>query len=67
MAGTLSGMLTALVRSAKRTREEVDAMSDGREEREEQKRRLEQQKKEDREDWLEPGSPDEWEPERVDS
>ena len=42
-------------------------MSDGREEREEQKRRLEQQKKEDREDWLEPGSPDEWEPERVDS
>ena len=42
-------------------------MADGREEREEQKKRLEQDKKEKRQDWLERASPDEWEPERVDS
>ena len=42
-------------------------MSDGREEREETKRRREQEKRENREDWTEPASPDEWEPERVDS
>jgi hypothetical protein len=42
-------------------------MSDGREEREEYKSRREQEKQKDREDWLEPASPDEWEPERVDS
>jgi hypothetical protein len=47
-------------------------MADGREEREEQKKRIEQEKLErekqgKRQDWLERASPDEWEPERVDS
>jgi hypothetical protein len=42
-------------------------MSDGREEREEQKRRLEQEKQENRKDSAERQAPDEWEPERVDS
>jgi hypothetical protein len=42
-------------------------MSDGREEREELERRRQQEKRQDREDWLEPGDADEWEPERVDS
>jgi hypothetical protein len=42
-------------------------MSDGREEREEYKRRVEQEKQENREDWAEPQSPDQWEPERDDS
>lgn len=47
-------------------------MADGREEREEQKKRIEQEKwqrerKGNGQDWLERASPDEWEPERVDS
>jgi hypothetical protein len=42
-------------------------MSDGREEREEYKSRIEQEKRENRQDWAEPESPDVWEPERVDS
>lgn len=42
-------------------------MSDGREEREEQKARIEQQKKENRENDIERDYPDQWEPERVDS
>ena len=47
-------------------------MADGREEREERKKRLEQEKLErekqgKRQDWLERAAPDEWEPERVDS
>ena len=42
-------------------------MSDGREEREERKKRLEQEKPEDREDLVNREEPDEWQPERVDS
>ena len=42
-------------------------MSDGREEREETKKRREQEQQQDREDWLNRGDPDEWQPERVDS
>jgi hypothetical protein len=42
-------------------------MSDGREEREELKKRREQEKQENRKDWAEPHPPDEWEPERPDS
>jgi hypothetical protein len=42
-------------------------MSDGREEREEQKKRIEQEKRENRKDWMERDRPDEWEPERADS
>jgi hypothetical protein len=42
-------------------------MADGREEREAQKKRAEQEKKDKPQDWLERASPDEWEPERVDS
>jgi hypothetical protein len=46
-------------------------MSDGREEREEQKKRLEEEKKQDLENWREQQRAetwvDEWEPERVDS
>ena len=42
-------------------------MSDGREEREEQKTRVEQQKRENRDNELEREIPDGWEPERVDS
>ena len=42
-------------------------MSDGREEREELKVRVEQQKKENREDRIDREAPDACEPERVDS
>jgi hypothetical protein len=42
-------------------------MSDGREEREELKKRREQEKREDHEDRIGRGDVDEWEPERVDS
>ncbi|HEY4359994.1 MAG TPA: hypothetical protein VGN17_03455 [Bryobacteraceae bacterium] len=42
-------------------------MADGREEREELKRRIEQQQRENGHDRTEPVPPDEWEPERVDS
>ena len=43
-------------------------MSDGREEREVQEKRLEQQRRENREDVIDPDDiVDEWEPERVDS
>jgi hypothetical protein len=42
-------------------------MADGREEREEQKKRLEREKLEDREDRINPEDVDRWEPERVDS
>jgi hypothetical protein len=42
-------------------------MSDGREEREERRKRIEQEKRENTEDRIEPGRPDEWEPEWVDS
>ena len=42
-------------------------MSDGREEREEHRIRTEQEKKKDREDQVERGDPQEWEPERPDS
>jgi hypothetical protein len=42
-------------------------MSDGREEREEQTARIEQQKRESRDTEIEREHPDEWEPERVDS
>ena len=41
-------------------------MSDGREEREEQKRRMEQEKQEPRKDGGDREADDEWEPERVD-
>ena len=42
-------------------------MSDGLEEREETRKRTEQEKREDLEDRIDRGYPDEWEPERVDS
>jgi hypothetical protein len=42
-------------------------MSDGREEREELQKRRELEKREDREDWIDHGDADQWEPERVDS
>jgi hypothetical protein len=42
-------------------------MSDGCEEREELQKRREQEKREDRTDWVDPGEADQWEPERVDS
>jgi hypothetical protein len=42
-------------------------MSDGKEEREERKARLEQEKQKDLEDRIERGDVDEWEPEREDS
>jgi len=42
-------------------------MSDGREEREEQNARIEQQKRDNREHEIERDAPDGWEPERVDS
>ena len=42
-------------------------MADGEEEREELKKRREQQKREDRDDQLEHGYDDPWQPERVDS
>jgi hypothetical protein len=42
-------------------------MSDGHEEREQQASRREQQKKENREDWVNRDLVDEWEPERRES
>ena len=42
-------------------------MSDGREERKECELRIEQEKRENREDRIECGDVDEWEPERIDS
>ena len=42
-------------------------MSDGREEREELERRREQEKRGNREDQVDRGDVDEWEPERFDS
>ena len=42
-------------------------MSDGREEREELKKRQEQDAREDRDDRIEPADVDPWEPERDDS
>jgi len=42
-------------------------MSDGREEREESKIRIEQEKQKDRGDRIEPDDAEEWQPERVDS
>ncbi len=42
-------------------------MSDGREEHEELERRREQEKRGNREDRVDRGDVDEWEPERVDS
>jgi hypothetical protein len=42
-------------------------MSDGREEREELKRRREQEKREDCSDRLDPSDAEEWRPERRDS
>ena len=42
-------------------------MSDGREEREERKLRIEQEKKENSEDRVEPEEADGWEPERQES
>jgi hypothetical protein len=43
-----------------------EAMSDGREEREERRKRIEQEKRENPEDQID-YDVDEWEPERVDS
>ena len=42
-------------------------MADGREQREENKLRTEQEKQEDRENQIVPSEIDAWEPERVDS
>jgi hypothetical protein len=45
-------------------------MSDGREEREERERRLEEERRQNREDWMDRAPLDhlgEWEPEREDS
>ncbi len=42
-------------------------MSDGREEREELRERIERERLEEREKGIERGDADEWEPERVDS
>jgi hypothetical protein len=42
-------------------------MSDGREEREEREKRIEQERLEDRESPREWGDADQWQPERVDS
>lgn len=42
-------------------------MSDGREERKEREMRIEQEKREDREDGIHRDYADQWEPERVDS
>jgi hypothetical protein len=42
-------------------------MSDGREEREERQKRLEEEKRANQEDWIEHRADDEWTPERVDS
>ena len=42
-------------------------MSDGIEEREERKARLEEEARKNPEDRLYPADPDDWEPERVDS
>jgi hypothetical protein len=42
-------------------------MSDGREEREESKKRIEEEKRENRDDRIDEDGVDEWEPERVDS
>jgi hypothetical protein len=42
-------------------------MSDGREEKEEREKRIEQEKRENHQDLVEDEGFDEWEPERVDS
>jgi hypothetical protein len=42
-------------------------MSDGREEREEEKRRREETRQKDRDDWIDRTDGDEWAPERTDS
>lgn len=47
--------------------EEEIAVSDGREEREEEEKRREREKRKDREDWIDRDLKDQWEPERVDS
>jgi hypothetical protein len=47
--------------------EEVIAVSDGREEREEEEKRREREKRKDREDWINRDLKDQWEPERDDS
>jgi len=47
--------------------EEVIAVSDGREEREEEEKRREREKRKDREDWIDRDLKDQWEPERDDS
>jgi hypothetical protein len=49
------------------TEVEEGIVSDGREEREERERCIEQEKREDRENWVNRDDPDEWKPERVDS
>jgi len=46
---------------------EVIAVSDGREEREEEEKRREREKRKDREDWINRDLKDQWEPERDDS
>ena len=43
------------------------AVSDGREEREEEERRREREKRKDREDWIDRDLKDHWEPERDES
>jgi hypothetical protein len=48
-------------------RSQEEAMSDGREEREEQQKRREEEKRKDREDRIDRNDADEWEPERADS
>ena len=50
-----------------RLRKEVIAVSDGREEREEEEKRREREKRKDREDWIDRDLKDQWEPERDDS
>jgi hypothetical protein len=42
-------------------------MSDGREEREEREKRLEEERRQNREDWIDQVPVDQWEPEREDS
>jgi len=43
------------------------AVSDGREEREEEEKRREREKRKDREDWIDRDPRHQWEPERDDS
>jgi hypothetical protein len=42
-------------------------MSDGREEREERERRIEEDRRREGEDWLDRQAPEPWQPERPDS